>query len=215
MSKKFDRLKTSLIKRTIRSAIMIAGCAIVFTVFVNLSGSTLTEIQKLEREERKLKSKISQLENEYNGRRTALNKHKKLTAENNLRPLELDRLYISNVLSALSRKYFAEDVSIDIGPVEEKSGDPFNYNSGKIITSTVSISYNSPSDIQAFALAEELLKSFSGYLVINEFTVKRNDQIEITTLEKLAKSGKASFIRTTLGFKWLGLRSNEPRKGGK
>lgn len=209
MNQKFQEIKTRIIRRGIKSGVAVVGIGVVFGVLNYMATSTQENITKLKRENQRITVQIVNLRQKLEDAQKTLERHENLTSQGDLRPLELDRKYVSRLVNELAEEYFIEDVTIDIAPVEEKLREPFLVQTGKIITSSIRIKYLAPSDVQSIAFAQDLMNKFSGYLNIRGFTVLRDDKISISLLERLASSGKGGLIYTTLQFDWLGLRSRE------
>ena len=131
----------------------------------------------------------------------------KLQNESKIKPLELNRKQISTLLSRLSDIYRINNVSINIGNIEERTKRPFDrQKQGTIITTDISINFESPSDVHAFAFIDDLTKRFPGYLNIKSLSTRRTGEVSENTLRSLLKGGRANFIRTSISFEWLGLR---------
>jgi len=208
MSNKLSILKKKLITRLIKSAIMLAGCAIAFGAAYYFYQDAEDEAKVLQSRDGQLKRKIIELESKNDSSGSILQKYKTLQSESKIKPLDLNRKRISNLLNELSEAYRINNLDIQIGDVKERKNGVFNNNTGTIITTEILLRYDSPSDIHSFAFIDELLKEFPGYINLKSFTTRRAQQVDESTLRALVKGGRANFMNSSVKFEWLGLRPN-------
>lgn len=214
---KLERLKKLLIARGIKYGLMLAGCLIAFGTVYYFYGSIDDEIRRLKSKDRQLKSQITQLNSRNERLNNTLDLYNKLTSDSALKDMELDRKNISRLLQELSEKYSIRDININIDTLEERKQPPFARDTGTIITTNISLTFNAISDLHTFAFLEEILSEFSGYLNLNSLTVRKRGEINENLLRSLIKSGKAELFETKIDFEWLGLRPksiSEEQKAG-
>ncbi len=215
MSTKLVTLKKRIISQAIKSGIMVLGCTIALSAAYYFYQSSEAEINKLQSRDRQLKQKIAQLQSNNSNAGKTLKLYKQLIKESKIKPLELNRKQISTLISSLSDSYRINNVNITIAPIKENKSGAFAQEAGTIITTEISIKFESPSDIHAFAFIDNLSKKFPGYLNIKSFDTQRTGEVSENTLRSLLKGGRANFIQNQITFSWLGLRPNvETKKGG-
>lgn len=212
MSNKLTSLKKKFISQAIKSGIMILGCAIAFSAAYYFYQSSEDSIKSLKTRDSQLKRKIVELKSNNSSAGTKLAKFEKLQSDGKIKPLELNRKRISNLLSQLSDIYRINNVNININPLKERTGAPFTQESGTIVTTNITLTFDSPSDVHAFAFIEKLTQEFPGYLNMKTLAVSRTGEVSEDTVRSLLKGGRANFIKNSVNFGWLGLRPN-PEKG--
>ncbi len=209
MNTKYERLKKSLIANGIKNGIIIIGCAIGLSAAFYFHESSQDTIKKLTSKERRLKGQITQMQTKQERANNTLELYEKLVKDSSLRSLELNRKNISDLLNKLSIKYKINNLSIDVAPITEQKKEPFLQKTGTVITTSVSLEFDSSSDAHGFAFADEVLKNFSGYLNINFYSIQREQELTEEVIRELLKGGKTDFIQNKISFDWLGLRPNK------
>lgn len=212
MSNKVTQLKNRIITQAVKSGIMILGCAIALSVAYYFYQTSEENRKDLTIRESQLKQKIIELEANNNSAANTLKTYRELQQQAKIKPLDLNRKQISNLIGRLSDAYRINNVNINIGTVREQKTEPFQHNTGTIITTDISIDFDSPSDIHAFAFIEDLIQDFSGYLNMKTLNISRTGEVSEDTLRSLLKGGRANFIKTSVRFEWLGVRPNLENK---
>ncbi len=208
MNDKFSRLKRAIISQAIKSGIFVGISAAILAAAFYVYTDSQDQIKRLNDRDSQLKANIVEITNTNERSLEALELYTTLQKESKFKSLELDRKEISNLLNGLSEKYRALSVTIAIEPSEDRIDSPFEQENGTLITSKIKLDYDTISDAHSLAMLQELLREFSGYHVISQFSIKRTEEVSEGVLRALLKQGKASFMSSSLSFEWLGMRPN-------
>ena len=193
----------------------IAGVAIAviggITYFANsYSTNVTTEQQQLQQSAQSLQAEYTSLIEQQQKAKSSLELYQKLTSGKNGGNFELDRRVVSQVMNKLVAQYLISDLKVSISPVETFEDPVFTKKTGKIISSTVTLTFGAASDELVFAFVQRMSRELTGYMNIKELSLKRLAPIDNKSLYQISQGQRPVLVEAQVVFDWLGLQQNEP-----
>ena len=71
-----------------------------------------------------------------------------------------------------------------------------------IFYSDCKIQFNTSDDVRAISFFEELKNNITGYVVIEEYLIKKNGEYTFNDLLRISKGEESGILEVSISFKW-------------
>jgi hypothetical protein len=140
--------------------------------------------------------------------------YQKLTEGRQGNDFELDRREVSRILAMLVDQFMISKLEVKISPIENHEDPAFTRPTGKIISSTVSLTFSAPSDELVYGFIKRLSGQLNGYVNIKRLKLTRNGDITNQVLYGISRGERPALVNAEIDFDWLGLQRNAPPADG-
>jgi len=147
------------------------------------------------------------LENKYQKIHQNFDLYRYLMEKNQTNGLSVDRQILRAKVEEFKTRYFLNDLSITMGPVQELTGSPYRYKSSVMVASELTIDFDTLTDEDIFSFTKALEEELPGGLKITRFTLSRESKVTDEALRTIAKDGQFSMVKGEVRFRWLGIKS--------
>jgi hypothetical protein len=205
-------MKYEDIKRKLVTEIGMATAAVI--VLVGFVYYMTTLVDDYEKEKGDLQTQVASVTNE---RQTLENKYQKIQSNIDLYRdlmeksendgLMVDRQALREKIEEFKTRYFLNDLSITMGPVQELTGDKYHYKSNVMVSSELTIDFDTLSDEDIFSFLQSLQNELAGGLKVTRFTISRQNKVTDEGLRTIAKNGQYSMVKGETKFVWMGIKA--------
>lgn len=109
---------------------------------------------------------------------------------------------INSKLELVSMKYNVDNSVIKVSFPENLTNGVFNMSSIAMVSSSVNLSFNAISDVEALSFISEFLDSLPGYTVVNDISIKKTKEYTSTDLISISSGRKSGNISGQVQFYW-------------
>lgn len=203
---------------------LIVEASVVVAIFAVLGGGVFylnMVADDYQQEKSQLEAQLAQVTNE---RQALQNKYEKVQGNTSLyreviEKNAADRLSISRQLlrkkvNDFKARYFLNDLTLNMSPVQEMTGNQYRYNSAVLVASELTANFDALTDEDIYSLVQALQDELSGTLKITQFTVSRVSKVTDESLRSIARNGQYSMVRGNIRFTWFGIKPLEPSLTG-
>lgn len=199
---------------------LIVEASVVVAIFAVLGGGVFylnMVAGDYQQEKSQLEAQLTQVTNE---RQALQNKYEKVQGNTSLyreviEKNAADRLSISRQLlrkkvNDFKARYFLNDLTLNMSPVQEMTGNQYRYNSAVLVASELTANFDALTDEDIYSLVQALQDELSGTLKITQFTVSRVSKVTDESLRSIARNGQYSMVKGNIRFTWFGIKPLEP-----
>jgi hypothetical protein len=173
-------------------------------------------VEDLEKEKDTLQTQVASvtndrqtLENKYQKIQQNLELYNMLMTQSETDGLLVDRQVLRDKVEEFKTRYFLNDLSIAMGPVQELTGDKYKLKSGQMVNSELTVDFDTLTDEDIFSFLMALQNELPGGLRVSQFTITRLNKVTDEALRVIAKTGQYSMAKGQAKFSWMGIKTPE------
>lgn len=199
---------------------LIVEASVVVAIFAVMGGGVFylnMVADDYQQEKSQLEAQLAQVTNE---RQALQNKYEKIQGntslyrevieENAADRLSISRQLLRKKVNDFKARYFLNDLTLNMSPVQEMTGNQYRYNSAVLVASELTANFDALTDEDIYSLVQALQDELSGTLKITQFTVSRVSKVTDESLRSIARNGQYSMVKGNIRFTWFGIKPLEP-----
>jgi len=123
--------------------------------------------------------------------------------------LSISRSGLRKKVNEFRTRYFLNEFSLSMSPVQDMKGEKYNYKFSTISSSELTANFDAVSDEDIYSLTRALEEELPGSIRIIQFKLSRVSKVTDESLRTIAKSGRYSMVKGDMKFVWFGIKPAE------
>jgi hypothetical protein len=205
---KLQLLKKQLMVQGGIAAAALAVFGGIALAIIGYANSVETQKTELTQAQQGLQGEYTNLLSQREKAKNSLETYKKLTQGRNGGSFKLDRVFANNLVKQLIEEYLCDKWSLNISPVVEHPEPEFTKTTGKVISSTMTLTFSAPSDEVVYAIMQRLSREMPGFLSVKDLKLEKVALIDNKALYMVSRGMKPEVVKAEIVYDWLGLQPN-------
>jgi hypothetical protein len=204
---KLEDIKRKLIAESVTSVVVIG-------ILSGIAYFLMMMLENYENEKNTLQTQVASVTNE---RQTLENKYQKIHQNFDLYQkvaMEFadDRFTIGREplrlkIEEFKRRYFMNEMSLNIGPMQPSKDPKHNYKFGPLVTSEITASFSALADEHIFSLLKDMQAELPGAVKITRLRITRVNKVTNEALRSIAQNGRFDMVKGEAKFTWYGVET--------
>ncbi len=146
------------------------------------------------------------LQDKYKKTQDNLQLYTEISEKNAHDGLSVSRQLLRKKVNEFKPRFFLNDLSITMAPTTALTGNKYQYKTGGIVSSELTVSFDALTDEDIYSLMQAMRDELSGVLKVTKFSISRERKANDDSLREIARSGQYTMVKGSMQITWFGIQ---------